>query len=51
MRCLFATSRQLPWFTKTKEFRDWAIGKAPETNIFAFLGFKKELDHATRLEF
>lgn len=40
-----------PWFVGRKDYKQWAKDNHPSTNIFAYLDFVKERDHATRLEF
>ena len=40
-----------PYFTLEPLYKIWVKDKHPECNIFDYLKFKEEIEHATRLEF
>ena len=42
---------QQPYFTCEPLYKLWIKDKSPECNIWGYLAFKEEIQHATRLEF
>lgn len=42
---------ELPWFFELEDYKMWAKGRSPYSNMYAYLDMVKERQLATMLEF